>query len=248
MDIPEPIRAFCSTFLAGLTGVLRHKLFAVYLYGAWAFPEGKAKGDVDLYVILRESLSEVERSGIENLHRAVALGFPSLVGESPDAWYILVEDACGMSPPKHQLAEGLLDESWALHRAHMRAGRCIILFGPDPRELLSEPHWRELDVALQSELHYVAAHLADYPAYCILNLCRLMYSYQTGDVVVSKVASALWAAEMFPDRGPCIEAALHAYDRAASEGEQCLVASEASPFFEFAHARISTIRHGPQAP
>jgi hypothetical protein len=247
MDIPKPIRGLCSTFLDGLSAVLQRKLFAVYLYGAWAFPEGKAKGDVDLHVILREPLSDQEKCGIGDLHRMVAREFPSLVGQSPDAYYILLADARGTTPPTHQLSEGLVDESWALHRAHMRAGRCIVLYGPEPRELLSEPSWEELDVALQGELHYVARHLADYPAYCVLNLCRLIHSYQTRDVVVSKYASALWARQMFPDKDPCIEAAMRIYEGAGSEAEKRLVDSEATSFLHFVSERINAIRGASQA-
>ena len=242
MDIPEPIQGFCSTFLDGLSAVLQRKLFAVYIYGAWAFPEGKAKGDVDLHVILTGPLSDEEKSRIEDLHTAVASEFSSLAGERPDAWYILINDARGTRPPAHQLSEALVDESWALHWAHIRAGRCIVLYGPEPRGLLSEPSWEELDVALQGELRYVARQLADYPAYCVLNLCRLIYSYQTRDVVVSKHASALWARQMFPDKGPCIEAAMRIYEGAGSEAERRHVESEASSFFHFATERINAIR------
>jgi hypothetical protein len=247
MEIPEPIRGFCSTFLDGLSAVLPRKLFAVYLYGAWAFPEGKAKGDVDFHVILSEPLSDEEKCRIRDLHRVVARESPSLVAESPDAYYILLADARGTIPPTHQLSEDLVDESWALHRAHLRAGHCIVLYGPEPGGLLSEPSWEELDVALQGELNYVARHLADYPAYCVLNLCRLIYSYQTRDVVVSKYASAMWARQMFPDKDPCIEAAMQIYEGAGSEAEKRLVDSEATSFFYFASERINAIRCASQA-
>ena len=43
MDIPKPIRGFYSTFLDGLNAVLQRKLFAVYLYGAWAFQKARRK-------------------------------------------------------------------------------------------------------------------------------------------------------------------------------------------------------------
>jgi hypothetical protein len=242
MDIPDQLQGFCSAFLDGLETVLGHKLFAVYLYGAWAFPESKAKGDIDLQVILREPLSEEEMSGIADLHGTIARGFPALVGEGPDAYYILLDEVRGTTPPRHQLSEDVVDNSWALHRAHLRAGRCVVLTGPDPRELYPEPSWAELDDALQGELDYVARHLAEYPAYCVLNLCRLAYSYQTGDVVVSKYASALWARDMFPDKASCIEAAMRLYEGAATGVEASLVESEASSFFHFACGKIEEAR------
>jgi hypothetical protein len=222
-------------------------LFAVYLYGAWAFPEGTARGDVDLHVILTEPLDDEEKSEVSDLHRRVAGEFPSLVGEGPDAYYILLDDARGTSPPRHQLSEDVADNAWALHRAHMRSGRCLVLYGPGPGELYPEASWEELDDALQGELDYVARHLADYPAYCVLNLCRLIYSYQTRDVVVSKYRSALWARDTFPDKSPCIDAATKMYEGTATEAEKCLVATGATSFYGFACERIGASRSRSQA-
>jgi hypothetical protein len=242
MDIPEQLQPFCNVFLNRLSAVLQSKLHGVYLHGAWVFPEAKAKGDVDLHVIVTAPLSDAEKSGITELHREVARRFPSLVGESPDIYYVLLDDARGNTPPTHQLSESLVDESWALHRAHFRAGRCIVLYGPDTRELFTEPSWAELDAALQSELHYVAEHLADYPAYCILNLCRLIYSYHTRDVVVSKHTSARWLSETYPEKSPCIYAAMRIHEGAAFEADGRFVGSEGFGFYNFACDCIAAIQ------
>lgn len=236
MDSPEPIKPFCSAFLNGLITVLQDNLFAVYLYGAWTFPESRATGDVDLHVILAGPLSDDEKSGIFGLHNALAQEFPALAGDGPDAYYILLADARKSAPPRHQLSETMVDASWALHRAHMLAGRCIVLYGPDPSELFLMPSWEELDVALQAELDFVARHLTEYPAYCILNLCRLIYSYQTQDVVVSKYRSAIWAGQAFPEKRAIIEAALKVYDVSASGAEKHLVASEVACFYVLAYS------------
>ncbi|MFC2099382.1 aminoglycoside adenylyltransferase domain-containing protein, partial [Candidatus Bipolaricaulota bacterium] len=53
--------------------------------------------------------------------------------------------------------------------------------------------------ALVGERQYVAKHLSQYPDYCVLNLCRLIYSHRTGDVVVSKFGAAAWAIDAFPE-------------------------------------------------
>jgi hypothetical protein len=242
MHIPQQLQGFCSAFLGGLEAVLGRKLFAAYLYGAWAFPESRAKGDIDLQVILRDPLSEEEKAGIVDLHATIARGFPALASEGPDAYYILLNEARGAMPPRHQLSEGVVDVSWALHRAHMRAGRCMVLCGPDPGELYPEPSWEELDDALQGELDYVARHLADYPAYCVLNLCRLIYSHQTRDMVVSKYTSALWARDRFPAKASCIEAAMRLYEGIATAAEASLVEAEKSSFFHFACGQIEQAR------
>jgi hypothetical protein len=240
-NVPHEIQDLCSAFLDGLNAALGKKLYGVYLYGALAFPEGGPTGDVDFHVILQEALSEGEKSALHDLHAALARGYGPL-GADLDGYYLLVEDARQPSPPQHQLLPGVTDDSWALHRAHIRAGRCIVLQGPDPKQLVPPASWPELASALQGELDYVEQHLADYPAYCVLNLCRLMYSYETRDVVVSKRASAAWARDAYPAWRASIEAAQRSYDQRATAGDEALLRSEVRPFFDFACARIGESR------
>jgi hypothetical protein len=91
-------------------------------------------------------------------------------------------------------------------------------------------------------LDYVAKHLTEYPDYCVLNLCRLIYSFDTGDVVVSKRASAQWARDAFPEWRPHIEAATKSYDRRATAEDRKFLESEVTSFFDFACERIRESR------
>jgi len=240
MKIPNEIQDLCQALLRGLNAALGEKLFGVYLYGALAFPEGGATGDIDFHVILKETLNEGEKSELKDLHATLAQDFPPL-GVGLDGYYILLEEARQTSPPRHQLVAGVTDDSWALHREHIRAGRCIVLQGPDPRLVYPAASWPELESALWGELDYVERHLVDYPDYCVLNLCRLMYSFDTRDVVVSKRASAGWAYDAFPEWRPLIEAARKSYDRRATTRDKELLKSEVQSFFDFAceHIRAS---------
>jgi hypothetical protein len=185
--------------------------------GRWQIDDHSSHGS---YVLLQEG---------EAIH---------VYGAALDGYYILLDDARKTSPPHHQLIPGVRDESWALHREHLRAGRCIVLWGPPPTQVYEPASWPELAAALQGELDYVQRHLDDYPAYCVLNLCRLMYSYQTRDVVTSKRAAGSWAREAFPQWRPHIEAAIKAYDRQASAQEMQLLRSEVESLFDFARQRI----------
>lgn len=237
MNIPEEIQDLCSAFLQGLKAALGNKLHGVYLYGAVAFPEGGATGDIDFHVILDEPLTTEEEAELNALHERLACDYPPL-GAELDGYYILLEDARRMSPPEHQFLPGVFDVSWALHRAHIRAGRRIVLYGPDPNKIYPPTSWHELEQALQGEMDYVERNLADYPAYCVLNLCRLMYSYQTRDVVTSKRASAAWAEDAFPQWRALVEAAIKTYDQRATAEDRTLLESRVEPFLEFARARI----------
>ena len=237
MKIPNEIQDLCQALLRGLNAALGEKLYGVYLYGALAFPEGGATGDIDFHVILKETLNDREKMELKDLHATLARDFPPL-GVGLDGYYILLEEARRTSPPRHQLVDGVTDDSWALHREHIRAGRCIVLQGPDPRQVYPAASWPELESALWGELDYVERHLADYPDYCVLNLCRLMYSFDTRDVVVSKRASAGWAYDAFPEWRPLIEAARKSYDRRATKRDKELLESEVKSFFDFACERI----------
>jgi len=237
MQIPDEIQDLCQAFLRGLHAALGDKLYGLYLYGALAFPEAGPTGDVDFHVILKERLDDSEKSDLNDLHAALARDFSPL-GAELDGYYILLEEARQKSPPRHQLLPDVTDNAWALHRQHVRAGRCIVLHGPDPKQVYPAASWPELVGALQGELDFVEQHLADYPAFCVLNLCRLIYSFQTRDVVVSKRASGAWAYDAFPEWRPLVEAATKSYDRRATTGDEELLQSEVRRFFDFACGRI----------
>lgn len=241
MNVPEELQDLCSDLLQGLETALGDNLYGFYLYGAAAFPEGGATGDVDFHALLRQPPSAEEKAAVEALHAKLAEKHPPL-GVDMDGYYILLEDARQLSPPSHQLLPGIVDKSWALHRAHIRAGRCIVLHGPDPGEVYPPASWPELERALEGELDYVRRHLIEYPAYCVLNLCRLMYSYETRDVVVSKRASAAWAEALFPRWRALIAAARRAYDGTATAKDRALLESKVGKFFLFACKRIRDSR------
>jgi len=234
-SLPADVEPLCQALLHGLRQILGERLVGVYIHGAITFPEGGATGDIDFHAILAGPPEAAEKSALEALHAGLARDYPPM-GAELDGYYILLADALHSARPPHLLVPGVYDNSWALHRAHLRAERCIVLHGPEPGQFLPAPSWPELESALRGELDYVKAHLADYPAYCVLNLCRLIYSFQTHDVVVSKRASAAWAVARLPDWRSLIEAALRSYDqRVADEGS---VGSQVAGFFGFACAQI----------
>ena len=192
MTIARQVSAIGKAFSEGLKSILAGKLYGAYIYGAAALPDTVSTGDIDFHVILKDELTDGERSRLEELHQALERQFPPL-GCGMDGYYILLADACRESPPKSQMWNRATDDSWALHREHIRAGRHIVLYGPDPRGIYPPATWSEIESALCSELDYVEKHLQVYPDYCILNLCRLIYSFETRDVVVSKAAASDWA-------------------------------------------------------
>lgn len=220
-------------FRIGLEDILGEKLHGIYVYGAVTFPETIHTGDIDFHVILVEPLTESERRSLEAFHELLGDEFPPL-GKEMDGYYILLEDAQKRLPPQSQLWKKAVDKAWALHRAHIRAGRCIVVYGPPGRELYPAASWVELESALRDELDYVRRHLQIYPAYCVLNLCRLIYSFQSRDVVISKTAAAAWAESKYPQWRGLIKAANRSYEGRASEEDRQFMAARIGDWYKFA--------------
>jgi hypothetical protein len=239
-QLPEPVEDVCSAFTDGLKRILGSKLYGVYMYGAAVFPDTGPVQDIDCHVILQDRLTDGERSALLSLDKDLARRFPTL-GSELDAYFILLEDAKGASPPQHQLDPTVYDDSWALHCAHIRAGYYVCLCGPEPVEMFPEPSRSDIEAALDHELKYVEENL-HHLAYCILNLCRIMYSHAEKNPVVSKQFSGLWASERFPEWESLISGAMRFYRKEGSREDNRLMSERMSAFLVFARERIKEAR------
>ncbi len=237
MMISQQVSIIGQAFAEGLKRILGEKLHGAYVYGAAAFPDAFPTGDIDYHVILNSVLTDGERSELEGLHELLAEQYPPLGGEM-DGYYILLDDARRESPPRSQMWRRATDDSWALHREHIRAGRRIVLHGPDPTGIYPPASWPEIESALYGEVDYVEKHLHQYPDYCILNLCRLIYSFETKDVVVSKAQASDWACDALPEWRRHIELARKSYARQATPEDRQFMLAEVETFLEFARTRI----------
>lgn len=245
MNLPERIRAPCKALRSGLQAALGEKLFGVYLYGSLAFPETQAIGDVDFHVVLNGPLTDEERSRLCAMHDALKRDFPPLGGEM-DGYYILLADARRPAPPRSEMWHRAVDHAWALHRRHIHAGRCVVLYGPDPKGVYPQAAWPEVEEALDWELRYVDDHLDQYPDYCFLQLCRLVYSFETRHVVISKAAAAEWGCDAFAEWRRHIRLAKRSYAHLSPEDRLFLLDSMQA-FCEHARTRIERARQaGPE--
>ncbi|MBN2383983.1 DUF4111 domain-containing protein [bacterium] len=237
MSTTEDISRIGRAFVRGLEQVLGPKLFGVYFYGAAAFPDAGPLGDIDFHVIVVSELSAHECSLLEDLHESLAREYFPLGGEM-DGYYLLLADARLTEPPRSQMWQHAIDYSWALHRTHILAGRRIVLFGPDPAALYQPVSWPEIEQALYGELDYVARHLEEIPGYCVLNLCRLIYSFETREVVISKSQAAHWAIDSMPEWREHIELAQKSYAQQLGPAEKQFLLEHVQSFFQFADRRI----------
>jgi hypothetical protein len=247
VKLPENTEALLQALRAGLVEALGGKLYAIHVYGAIAFPDSTATGDLDFYAILHGPLTEQERAAIGRLYDRLGREYPPL-GADLDGRFILLSDARGAPFPPLQVHPEVIDASWPLHRAHLLAGRCIVLHGPTPQKVYLPPTWPELERALWSEIEYVEANLDRYPDYCILNLCRLIYSLETRDVVVSKAGAAAWARAMLPQWQDLIDLAARSYAGGATPQDRPTMVTGAGELYRLARERAGGSRKGDQQP
>lgn len=234
MELPDDIRRLSDAFVADLEQSLGPRFVGMFQYGAVCFPPSPVS-DFDAHVIVAEPFTDADRDAVNALRERM-LAYP--FGDDMDVWYVTLESIASSDPPQTELRPGFRDDSWALHRAHIHAGRYVLSAGPDPRGIVPEPTWPELDEALQGELEYVEEHLTDAPAFGVLNLCRILYSYESRDVVVGKLQAALWAlAALDVDLHEPIRTAIEAYrDRTYMAG------ADIGSFYDPLAARIQAAR------
>jgi Domain of unknown function (DUF4111) len=194
----------------------------LFVYGASMFPHPPGwHFDVDFHALLTRPLTDAERSAIVALHARTRADL--------DGYYVTIDDARKGEPPLHQLDADVRDHAWPLHRAHVLAGRYEVVSGVDPAPIMVPPTAAELTTALRYELAFVESH-PQARAFGVLNACRIVFSVEHDDVVVSKYESAQWARSRFAGETEALDAALRAYTGDAQPGDAASL-ERAWPFF-----------------
>jgi hypothetical protein len=215
------VAALASQFDRRLRRVLDDNFAGFFLYGALTFPHPDDwHADVDFHVFVQSPIDVAARAAIKGLYADAAAA--SALGKELDGYFVTVDDARTREPPPDQLAPSVRDDAWALHRAHILAGRFFLISGLDPRTVVIAPSWDELDAGLRNELRFIEAHRQQ-RAFGILNACRVLYSLEHHDVVVSKYASATWARSAYPESHQAVSAAVRAYSNEADTDDEAIL-------------------------
>jgi hypothetical protein len=220
----------------GLENVLGRAYAGMFLYGATMFPYPEHwRFDLDFHVLLARPLTDAERAPIRELYTRLAT--INAIGGDLDGYYITVGAAARAEPPVHQLDPSVRDDAWALHRAHVLAGRYEVVRGLDPAGIVVPPTARELHLALENELAFVESN-PRHRAYGVLNAIRIVWSVEHRDVVVSKYEAAEWARKHFAEESAVIDAATRAYEGVPEAGDELLLDHAWSIFVERARRAL----------
>lgn len=201
------------------------ELFAIWQYGSSVF--GHPFIDVDLHIIMTKQLQTETWEAIQDIHKKIAEDY-NLQLDELDFWYILLNDAINNKKPKHigTWANNLIDDCWALHRAHWLAGRLIVIYGPEPVNIIKKPEWNELEEDLLNEIKDPQPS-----PYWVLQLCRVCASLFTHDVVRSKLDSGMWALKNLPKvYQPIIQAAMSFYEKKSLNDDESIIKINFSMF------------------
>jgi hypothetical protein len=248
-DVPPTARTAWTRLRDELERILDHDLVAIWAHGGTTFPDARPRaGDLDTYVIVKRRPDARVARQIVDAHEAIT----HETGAEWDAWYVLIEDARRLEAPAHAYREGRRDTSWAIHRAHWLAGRCIPLFGPPPSAIVPSPSWLELEVDLSRELEHIERHVVEgdtdsfEATYALLNGSRILHALDTGNPAISKRAAGAWGLEHLPRRWhPALRAATRAYDGHATPDDVAILARGMAPFVAMVRERLPAVEQLP---
>ncbi len=225
--------------------VLGKNLVGAYLHGSIAFPEYEPRaGDIDFHVVVRKSLTGEDVKGLDHLHRTLAAKFE--FGKRLDGFYIPLAKARRSRIPRGliygahgRIHHGASDDAWALHCEHLQASAYIRLQGPRANRIFPTADWNSIRSALYRQLVYARKIIESDSWWSVLNLCRLVYSFENGKIVVSKLGAARWALKGLPSKWrPVIRSAIKTYRGAETSDDRAILRRDARKFLGFASIRI----------
>jgi predicted nucleotidyltransferase len=192
--------------------VLQDQLIGMYLFGSLANGDFDQASDIDILFVTEHTISEEVFKALFETHERIARI------DSP--WAVQLEvsyiprDALRLFDPfknKHPHIDRGPGEKlhimehhadWIVQRYILRE-RGITITGPDPKTLIDSVSPEDLRRAALLILQSWIRHFLDdpgqlkprgYQSYTVLTLCRILYTYEHGDVV-SKPAAAAWAKQ-----------------------------------------------------
>jgi len=228
-----------------LSETLGRNLVAVYLHGSIAFPDYDPNaGDLDYYVVVRKPLVHNEIIGLDRAHRRLATRFDS--GRRLDGFYIPLANARKAANPRGlvygfhgRIHKGGPDDAWALHREHFHQNAYIRLHGPKATSIFPTADWPSLRKALYRQLVYARSIIETDAWWSVLTLCRLVYNFRNGRIVISKLGAAKWALKNLPAKsGPLIRSSIRVYQQVGKRRASARLKREARKFLGFASIRV----------
>ena len=210
---PYPdVNEILALLLAKVKKILQHQFVGMHLFGSLANGSFDQFSDVDILIVTDGDISNDTFSALQKMHAEMArLDSPWAVQQ--EVSYVPKEALRRFDPTNNQhphLDRGanetlhlMTHESdWIIQRYILR-DRGVVVLGPDPKTLIDPISPDDLRRAianllpLWTDLFFENPSRIDkrgYQSYCVLSLCRMLYTLKHGEIV-SKQIAAEWAKE-----------------------------------------------------
>ena len=208
---PE-VNEILDHLLIHIREILQDQLIGMYLFGSLANGDFDQYSDIDILFVTEQAISKEVFQELFKIHESIS------TVDSP--WAIQLEvsyipkDALRRFDPANnrhphidrgpgeKLHMMQHDADWNVQRYILRE-RGITVTGPHPKELIDPVSPADLRWAVSEILQNWFRHFQDDPAplksrgyqsYTVLTMCRILYTYEHGEIV-SKRAAAAWVKQ-----------------------------------------------------
>jgi predicted nucleotidyltransferase len=210
---PYPdVNEILDLLLTDVKEILQGQLIGMYLFGSLANGDFDRHSDIDILFVTEQAISKEAFQELFETHERIS------TIDSP--WAIQLEvsyipkDALHRFDPSNnrhphidrgpgeKLHMMQHDADWNIQRYILRE-RGITVTGPDPKTLIAPISRTDLRWAVSAILQNWFRHFLDDPAplksrgyqsYTVLTMCRILYTYEHGEIV-SKPAAAAWVKQ-----------------------------------------------------
>ena len=241
----DEVNHIVDHLLAESKRVLGKQFVGLYLHGSLITGDFNSESsDIDFLCVTANKLPDETILALEemyfNLKDIDAKWWFQLEGSfTPQADMLRYNPENGPYPTVHEGKFYLAghESHWIIQRYLLRKNP-VIVEGIDPKEFIAPVSVDDLHGALRSFLNEwwipmlenpVKLEAQNYQAYAILTMCRMLYTFENGEIV-SKPASARWVQEKIPEWRGLVEWALTWKENGVFEDKK----NEAMAFMRFA--------------
>jgi predicted nucleotidyltransferase len=218
------VNEILNLLLSRVKEILGDQFVGMYLFGSLANGDFDQHSDIDVLVVTEAEISEDGFSALKEMHKQI--------NQIDSPWAIQLEasyipqNALRRFDP-HNIIHPHMDRGnnetlhrmshandWIIQR-HLLRERGIVITGPDLKILIDRVSPNDLRQAVAGVLPLWANPILDdpsqinkrgYQSYCVLSLCRMLYTLKYGEIV-SKPFAAKWAKENWHHWAELIERA-----------------------------------------
>jgi predicted nucleotidyltransferase len=224
---PYPdVNEILNILFANVQKILGDQLIGMYLHGSLANGGFDEHSDIDVFVVMRDTISEEIFTALKSMHIEMAkLDSPWAV--QLEAAYIPEEalrcsDPSGIRYPHLDRGSGEVlhwmsaESDWNIYR-HILRESGIVISGPDPKTWIDPVSSHDLRMAVAQGLPLWFNPILEnpteiskrgYQSFFVLSICRMLYTLRYGEIL-PKAAAAEWGIESLdPKWKPLIDRAL----------------------------------------